>query len=369
VARGKVDAHCGLFFSRQRARRLAFSDALLRMRVLLFARNDVAARTIGELEAPVGVVRGDYAVTFLSQRHSATRQRTYRSYRDLQDAVVQKRSPAFVYDYPMKLPGLRPMAPPDGYRIVQELYAERLRAGVRRDNLELLEQLNFGLARINDRELFAIADRYEFYRVDHTPLVVGIVVGAVLLLGLAGAGFQIRRLRGRLRRATRGETTDWAALIREGESDRVEFKSSLRWDYRQQKVNKALERVIAKTLSAFLNSDGGRLLIGVDDGGRPLGLQPDYDSFSKKQSADGFLLALSALINNAIGKKFHRFISVTMASVEGEELCVLEVRPADQPAFLLGGNKEEFYIRAQASSQPLGLRDAHEYISSRWPPR
>ena len=50
------------------------------------------------------------------------------------------------------------------------------------------------------------------------------------------------------------------ALILKGESDDLEFKSSFRYDYRQQKVNKALETVIIKTLAGFMNTQGGSLL-------------------------------------------------------------------------------------------------------------
>jgi hypothetical protein len=67
-------------------------------------------------------------------------------------------------------------------------------------------------------------------------------------------------------------------MIAEGESDELEFKSTLRWDLREALVNKKLEEVIMKTVAAFANSDGGTLLIGVGDNGDVLGLEPDYHS-------------------------------------------------------------------------------------------
>jgi len=76
--------------------------------------------------------------------------------------------------------------------------------------------------------------------------------------------------------------SDWQVIIDKGENDLIEFKSSLRWDYRQDKVNKALETVIVKTISAFLNTEGGMLFIGIDDDGNTLGLENDYITLSKK---------------------------------------------------------------------------------------
>ena len=71
------------------------------------------------------------------------------------------------------------------------------------------------------------------------------------------------------------------------ESNVVEFKSSLRWDVRQNCVNKDLEKVIVKTVAGFLNAHGGTPLIGVDDHGVPVGLVPDFKTLRKKDR-DGF---------------------------------------------------------------------------------
>src|SRR5215831_15660484 len=64
-------------------------------------------------------------------------------------------------------------------------------------------------------------------------------------------------------------------LIAEGENDHIEFKSTLRWSLKENKVNHGVEIAWLKTVAAFLNSDGGRLLVGVDNEGKPLGIQPD----------------------------------------------------------------------------------------------
>lgn len=57
-------------------------------------------------------------------------------------------------------------------------------------------------------------------------------------------------------------------LIEQGESNTLEFKSSYRFDLRQNAVNKALEAVVMKTLAGFMNSEGGTLLLGVTEIGR-----------------------------------------------------------------------------------------------------
>jgi type I restriction enzyme R subunit len=52
----------------------------------------------------------------------------------------------------------------------------------------------------------------------------------------------------------------------------VEFKSTARWDLRDGKPNKAMEDAVVKTIAGFLNTDGGTLLIGIDNSARRWGL-------------------------------------------------------------------------------------------------
>lgn len=65
--------------------------------------------------------------------------------------------------------------------------------------------------------------------------------------------------------ARRGAAIDVAAVVRAGESDRVEFKETARWNVREEKKDARMEQVVAKTIAAFLNSAGGTLVIGVDE--------------------------------------------------------------------------------------------------------
>jgi predicted HTH transcriptional regulator len=73
---------------------------------------------------------------------------------------------------------------------------------------------------------------------------------------------------------------DVEALVARGEDENLEFKSSARWDYREGQANKTLEVVIVKTIAGFLNGNGGILVIGVNDDGEVLGLEPDYKTLN-----------------------------------------------------------------------------------------
>ncbi|MCD6292988.1 MAG: putative DNA binding domain-containing protein, partial [Deltaproteobacteria bacterium] len=64
-------------------------------------------------------------------------------------------------------------------------------------------------------------------------------------------------------------------LIKAGESERLEFKSTVRWNLHENRAGKEIEIAWLKGIVGFLNTAGGVLLIGVEDDGRVVGLERD----------------------------------------------------------------------------------------------
>lgn len=163
--------------------------------------------------------------------------------------------------------------------------------------------------------------------------------------------------------------SEWKPTISQGENKKVEFKSSLRWDIRLKQVNKYLEYLVIRAISGLLNSQGGLLFIGVEDNGNILGIEHDYKTFGKKQNKDGFLSQLNNLVNSHIGKEFHRYFVTKFEKIDNNEVCIVIVSNSDSPAYLNYDNKEQFCVRGFASTEILGIREAHEYITNHWKKR
>jgi hypothetical protein len=162
------------------------------------------------------------------------------------------------------------------------------------------------------------------------------------------------------------EESPWKELIKKGENNFVEFKSSLRYCLREQKPMKYIEHAIAKTISAFLNSEGGTLFIGVDDAGEIQGIKNDFSTFGKKNSKDAFLLYFDQLIKNYLGNEFNADIRNQFIQVNEEEIFIVEVSASNKPVYLYADGKQEFFVRGSASSQPYSMREAVEYINKHW---
>jgi len=155
------------------------------------------------------------------------------------------------------------------------------------------------------------------------------------------------------------------ALIAGGESQNVEFKASFQWDYRQLKRNKDLHEPVMKNLAGYMNTVGGTVLIGVDDEGQVLGLEPDYATMGKKDS-DGFENNFNMAFNKMIGPEYRHYIDVSFHTLEEKEICAVYASPAEEPVFLTTKGKENFFIRTGNSSQPLPVSKASHYIQKRF---
>ena len=157
-----------------------------------------------------------------------------------------------------------------------------------------------------------------------------------------------------------------AALISQGESATLEFKSSARWDIQQNQVNKALEAVVVKTVAAFLNSEGGTLLIGVDDHGNILGLQHDYQTLAKKPDRDGYENWLTTKLLGEFGKDCSPLIHISFHPLNNKEICQVAVNRAPKPCFVKDKGDEVLFIRAGNSTRQLNSRETVEYAKQHW---
>jgi len=153
-------------------------------------------------------------------------------------------------------------------------------------------------------------------------------------------------------------------LINMDEGQRLEFKASLRYNNVRGCVDQELEYNCLKTICAFLNADGGDLLIGVSDDNWVVGLESDYVTLPKK-NRDGFENHLANQISNKIGDVFLGKIKISFHVLYGKEMCRVHVLPSREPAFLHEKNKQYFYVRTGNNSRPFKIADATKYLMER----
>ncbi len=156
-------------------------------------------------------------------------------------------------------------------------------------------------------------------------------------------------------------------LVTQGESHTVEFKETIRFDVQRNAIEKSDERMISlqwlKAIAAFLNADGGHLLIGVADDGTIRGLERDgFDSADKRQRF------MRERIDTVIGPNAHAYVTYTEPVSRGERLIYIHCRAAapDYVWFHPGKNStEQLVVRTGPKNKLLEGRALAEFLARR----
>jgi len=153
------------------------------------------------------------------------------------------------------------------------------------------------------------------------------------------------------------ELTEEEKLVGAGESDKLEFKSTLRWNLQNDRKDKIMEHAVLKTIVGFLNSEGGTLLIGVQDDGTILGIENDHFD-----NEDKFLLHFTNLLNDKVGKHYSDNVKWALKSVGEQKVLRVDCTPSTAPVYLKNKSAEEFYIRSGPSTVLLSTSELVAYI-------
>jgi len=151
-------------------------------------------------------------------------------------------------------------------------------------------------------------------------------------------------------------------ILKGGETYTLEFKSSLRWDYKQNMENTKLDYPILKTLTAFMNSEGGTLYVGVSNDGDALGIEQDYETFKKEKNWDGWSQTFTNIVNHRIGKDFHKFIKAEPLTHNGKTIVKIVVSQSTREAYIDPDDKADFHIRAGTTTQQLNPKETAAYV-------
>ena len=156
-------------------------------------------------------------------------------------------------------------------------------------------------------------------------------------------------------------------LLKLQESKTLEFKSSLRWNLQEdRKDDKHVTHAALKTIAAFLNTEGGDLLIGVDDDRKVLGIEHD-----RLDNDDKFMRHLAQAVRNGLGDRAGTCIDPKTQIVEGRTLCLVSCERSPEPVYLRWKGVEridggDLYVRTGPGSVRLGEEDAKKYVATRF---
>lgn len=152
-------------------------------------------------------------------------------------------------------------------------------------------------------------------------------------------------------------------LLKLPESDRLEYKSTFQWDVKRNCENKDLRFNVLKTIVAFLNCEGGTLIVGLEDNGNIFGIEQDLSLLSNG-NLDKLERTIVDWICNHIGKNFTQQIKIRFEAIDSKDVCAIDVRKSPKKAWLqkTKEKKLEFYIRMSNKSEPLEIPYIYEHF-------
>lgn len=154
-------------------------------------------------------------------------------------------------------------------------------------------------------------------------------------------------------------------LIEKGETHALELKSSLIWNYATSQPGKEIKIAICRGIASFMNSDGGYIIIGVNNQKVPIGLENDLAQ--THHSTDELELVLTNAVRDYLGKVNLPYYKTKFDKSKEKQVLIVRVYPSPHPVYLRADNKNpEFYIRTGNSTQKLDVSETPDYINEHW---
>ncbi len=155
-------------------------------------------------------------------------------------------------------------------------------------------------------------------------------------------------------------------LISGDETHQVEFKATARWNLREQCKDKRMEDAVVKTVAGFLNTEGGTLLIGVDDARQPIGLSHDLP-LVKPQNPDGLVNWLTTHLSHALTHTAVLRTRARIDAIEGVDICRVDIARSSVPVMARMSDKADvFWVRMNNSTRALPEAEVEEYVKEHW---
>lgn len=138
------------------------------------------------------------------------------------------------------------------------------------------------------------------------------------------------------------------------EGQKLELKSSIVFPPGERKADiKKQLYTILKELTAFMNTDGGTLYIGIHDKTKKVvGIEGDFKYLNEdeedeyngtyKEDKDGYELKIRNTMDRLCPSLANSLTTISFESLEDHMYCKIDVRPARRPIFLFG---TQLYLR------------------------
>jgi uncharacterized repeat protein (TIGR03833 family) len=178
-------------------------------------------------------------------------------------------------------------------------------------------------------------------------------------------------------------------LLKQGENYHAEFKAEAFWSitFHPEKIKqsksfevreygqRASKIIIAKSIAALLNSDGGNVVIGINEQKEKntfeiIGIEEDMKKLREKGIDHYKRVIIDEIIRPFFPSRLYnhldQYVRIAFAVIDGKTVCWLNIRASDFRIFLKINNKEIFMIRVDSENRTLEGEKLVEYCIRHW---
>jgi AAA domain, putative AbiEii toxin, Type IV TA system/Putative DNA-binding domain len=152
-------------------------------------------------------------------------------------------------------------------------------------------------------------------------------------------------------------------LLKQGEGQRLEWKASLSWNRELGRSDGAVTFRVMRAIASLCNSDGGWLLLGVDDDGNPVGLDPqlaDWDAYQQH---------FANVVSRDFGPAFwDEHLELSCVAVRGHTLAAVRCRRAKRPVLLRNARlqRDQCFVRTGNTTRAVDPALVPQWMSDRF---
>jgi hypothetical protein len=150
--------------------------------------------------------------------------------------------------------------------------------------------------------------------------------------------------------------------LREGESQKIEYKETFCMNNSTYINDTNIELSAMKTLVAFLNTNGGTLIVGINDSRQIIGVEKEVNDLFKN-SSDKYLLYIKDKIKTKLGIEYFSYIDYKIVEFQKKKLLIFEVEKSSIPCCY---NGNDYYIRVNPATEKLIGKQLINYVFERY---
>jgi serine/threonine protein kinase len=158
---------------------------------------------------------------------------------------------------------------------------------------------------------------------------------------------------------------DIGQLLASDESATLEFKPWLRTPADVAGAgpgkHRMFEKAVLKSIAAFLNTDGGTLVVGVTDEREIRGIEVDFPH-AAGSLRDSWRKTFDDLVSRHLGGQALGCIDLWLEPWCGRTIAVIRCTPSAEPVWI----DDELFVRRTASTEKLSTRKAISWCHQHW---